>query len=104
MRDTILIPLRFLISDPFDPHINDVYSYLHHSIPSLITDKNKSHFGIKAQIIIYEVTEEMVNFHEDGKRLGIPRKEFAAYVCSRGLIPQYTLVVFNEYVSGRLTD
>ena len=103
MRHTILIPLRFLISDPFDPQINDVYSFNFHSIPSL-TANNKTHYGIKAQIVIYEITEEMVSFHEDGKRLGIPRKEFTAYVASRGLIPQYTLVVFNEYVSGRLKD
>lgn len=103
MPRLLVLPIEALISNPFNPQVDDVYSFEHHSIPSLQRNKKNSNFGIKAEIVVYDVTETGVCFWDSSsKRMCIPYKEFAAYVSVKNLIPQYKLPIFMEFQAGNI--
>lgn len=100
------IPLFVFLSDPFNPRVNDVYCWDYNSIPHLLSvaDRKKTtQHAIEARIVVFEVTDTVVHYYEGSKRESKRIKEFAAYVATQHLIPQYYLPLFNLFKTGKIT-
>lgn len=101
------VPIEFFLSDPFHPRVDDVYSSEYHSIPSLLHPDRRERIStnIRADVVVTEVTDTIVVFYMyGGKREQKPLKEWRAFISTSGYIPQYTLRVFNLYITHSCTE